>query len=74
MTVLLYLVPAALTLGLLGLVAFMWSLKAGQYDDMEGAAVRVLADDDLRDGDVHGRAAPVRTARDRGARAGDVRR
>lgn len=74
MTVLLYLVPAALTLGLLGLVAFMWSLKSGQYDDMEGAAVRVLADDDLRDGDVHGRVAPVRTARDRGARVGDVRR
>lgn len=49
MTVLLYLVPAALSLGLLGLLAFLWSLRAGQYDDLDGAAVRVLADDDLRD-------------------------
>lgn len=49
MSVLLYLVPAALSLGLLGLVAFLWSLRAGQYDDIEGAAVRVLSDDDLRD-------------------------
>lgn len=59
MSVLLYLVPAALSLGLLGLVAFLWSLRAGQYDDIEGAAVRVLSDDDLRDDlrePPHGRA------------------
>jgi cbb3-type cytochrome oxidase maturation protein len=37
----------ALTLGLIGLTAFLWSLKSGQYDDVEGAALRVLADDDL---------------------------
>lgn len=49
MTVLLYLVPAALGLGLLGLLAFLWSLRSGQYEDLEGAAVRVLSDDDLRD-------------------------
>lgn len=49
MSVLLYLVPAALSLGLLGLVAFLWSLRTGQYDDIEGAAVRVLSDDDLRE-------------------------
>lgn len=49
MSVLLYLVPAALSLGLLGLAAFLWSLRAGQYDDMEGAAVRVLSDDDLHE-------------------------
>lgn len=49
MSVLLYLVPAALSLGLLGLVAFLWTLRAGQYDDIEGAAVRVLSDDDLRE-------------------------
>lgn len=47
MTILLYLVPAALGLGLLGLLAFMWSLRTGQYDDLEGAALRVLRDDDL---------------------------
>ena len=47
MNVLVYLVPAALGLGLTGLVAFLWSLKTGQYEDMEGAALRVLADDDI---------------------------
>jgi cbb3-type cytochrome oxidase maturation protein len=48
MTILLYLVPAALGLGLLGLAAFLWSMKSGQYEDLDGAAVRVLFDDDLR--------------------------
>ena len=48
MDVLIYLVPMALMLGLTGLGAFMWSLKNGQYDDVEGAAVRVLSDDDVR--------------------------
>ena len=49
MNVLVYLVPAALSLGLLGLVAFLWSLRSGQYDDLEGAALRVLEDDDVGD-------------------------
>jgi cbb3-type cytochrome oxidase maturation protein len=48
MDVLIYLVPMALMLGLTGLAAFMWSLKNGQYDDVQGAAVRVLSDDDVR--------------------------
>ena len=47
MEVLIYLVPMALLLGLTGLAAFMWSLKNGQYDDVQGAAVRVLSDDDI---------------------------
>ncbi|MFG1215040.1 cbb3-type cytochrome oxidase assembly protein CcoS [Xanthobacter flavus] len=47
MNVLVYLVPLALLLGLGGLFAFLWSLKSGQYDDLDGAAVRVLSDDDL---------------------------
>jgi cbb3-type cytochrome oxidase maturation protein len=47
MNVLVYLVPIALGLGLSGLAAFLWSLRSGQYDDMEGAALRVLADDDV---------------------------
>jgi len=47
MEVLIYLVPLALILGLLGLVAFLWSLKSGQYDDLEGAAWRAIADDEL---------------------------
>lgn len=49
MTILIVLVPVALLLGFVGLVAFVWSLKAGQYDDMDGAAVRVLMDDDVED-------------------------
>lgn len=47
MSVLIYLVPMALALGLIGLAAFLWSLKSGQYEDVEGAALRVLADDDI---------------------------
>jgi len=46
--VLVYLVPMALALGLTGLAAFLWSLKSGQYDDMEGGALRMLSDDDMR--------------------------
>jgi cbb3-type cytochrome oxidase maturation protein len=48
MNVLLYLVPMALLLGLTGLAAFLWSLRHGQYDDVQGAALRILSDDDLR--------------------------
>jgi len=48
MEVLIYLVPTALVLGLTGLAAFLWSLRNGQFDDVEGAAIRVLKDDDLR--------------------------
>lgn len=47
MTVLLILVPLALVLGLVGLVAFLWSLRAGQYEDLDGAALRVLDDEDI---------------------------
>ncbi len=47
MTILLVLVPLALLLGGLGLVAFLWSLQSNQYEDLEGAAVRVLSDEDL---------------------------
>ncbi|WP_029060034.1 cbb3-type cytochrome oxidase assembly protein CcoS [Stappia stellulata] len=47
MDVLIYLIPVALVLGLLGLAGFLWSLKAGQYDDLEGAKYRILQDDDL---------------------------
>ncbi|PSC06861.1 cbb3-type cytochrome oxidase assembly protein CcoS [Alsobacter soli] len=50
MNVLVYLLPIALSLGLLGLGAFLWSLKSGQYDDLDGAAVRILDDDDVRRG------------------------
>ncbi len=42
----LYLVPVALCLGLAGLAAFIWSLNSGQYDDLDGAAERILFDDE----------------------------
>ena len=48
MSILIYLIPIALFLGLIGLAAFIWSLKSGQYDDLEGAAHRILFDDDER--------------------------
>ena len=44
----LYLVPIALGLGLAGLAAFMWALRSGQYDDLDGAAERILLDEDDR--------------------------
>lgn len=47
MDVLLVLVPIALSLGLLGLLAFLWSLRNGQFDDLDGAGSRILFDDDL---------------------------
>ena len=46
MSGILYLIPIALLLGLIGLVAFLWALKSGQYDDLDGAAQRILFDDD----------------------------
>jgi cbb3-type cytochrome oxidase maturation protein len=46
MTVLVYLMPAALFLGLLGLAGFLWALKTGQFEDLEGAAERILIDDE----------------------------
>lgn len=47
MNVLLILVPLALVLGLAGLACFMWCMRSGQYEDLEGASLRVLNDDDL---------------------------
>ena len=49
MEVLVYLVPLALALGGLGLAAFLWSLKNGQYEDLDGAAWRAIADDEPAD-------------------------
>jgi len=43
---LLYLVPIALGMGGVGLAAFLWSLRSGQYDDLEGDAQRILFDED----------------------------
>jgi cbb3-type cytochrome oxidase maturation protein len=46
MTGLAFLIPIALGMGLLGLVAFLWSMREGQYDDMDGAANRILIEDE----------------------------
>ena len=46
MDIIIYLIPIALSLGLLGLGAFLWSVNSGQYEDMDGASVRILDDDD----------------------------
>lgn len=46
MTGLLLLIPLALCLGALGLAAFLWALKSGQFDDLDGAANRILFDDE----------------------------
>ncbi|BAB52721.1 cytochrome oxidase maturation protein, cbb3-type [Mesorhizobium sp. SEMIA 3007] len=45
MTILVYLMPVALFLGALGLTGFLWALKSGQYEDLDGAAERILRDD-----------------------------
>lgn len=45
MTGLLFLIPVALGLGLLGLLAFVWCLRNAQYEDLEGAANRILLDE-----------------------------
>ena len=46
MSIIVYLIPIALGLGLLGLVGFIWSVQSGQYDDMQGPAYRILDDED----------------------------
>ena len=44
MSLLAWLVPVALGMGLVGLLAFLWSMKSGQLEDLDGAAERVLLD------------------------------
>lgn len=46
MSNLVFLIPIALLLGLIGLLAFLWALRSGQFDDLDGAAERILFDDD----------------------------
>ncbi|HAY41030.1 MAG TPA: cbb3-type cytochrome oxidase assembly protein CcoS [Gammaproteobacteria bacterium] len=49
MDVLIFLIPVALSLGLIGLAAFFWTLNNDQYEDLEGAANRILIDDEKID-------------------------
>ena len=46
MNILVYLIPIALTLGAAGLAAFFWAMRHGQFDDLDGAAHRMLRDDE----------------------------
>lgn len=46
MSSLLFLIPVALVLSGLGLIAFLWSVRNNQYEDLEGAAQRILLEDD----------------------------
>lgn len=46
MKTILFLIPLALFLGFVGLGAFLWSLRSGQYEDLEGAGLRILIDDE----------------------------
>lgn len=45
MSILIYLIPIALFLGAMALIAFLWALRNGQYEDLDGAAARILLDD-----------------------------
>lgn len=45
MNALLLLVPVSLLLGLIGLAGFLWTLRSRQYEDLDGAAARILFDD-----------------------------
>ena len=49
MTALAWLIPAALGLGLVGLAAFLWALKSGQFEDLDGAAYRAIENDETPD-------------------------
>ncbi len=57
MSNLIFLIPVALLLGGIGLAGFLWALRNGQYDDLDGAAVRILLDENESDGNQLGRAA-----------------
>jgi cbb3-type cytochrome oxidase maturation protein len=46
MTALAWLIPCALVLGALGLIAFLWALRSGQFDDLEGAGWRAIQDEE----------------------------
>ncbi|HYF56740.1 MAG TPA: cbb3-type cytochrome oxidase assembly protein CcoS [Salinarimonas sp.] len=45
MDVLVFMIPIALVLGVTGLCAFLWALRTGQYEDIDGAEYRVLTED-----------------------------
>ena len=46
MDAMIYLIPATIFMGVVGLGAFLWTMRSGQYEDLEGAAERILIDDE----------------------------
>lgn len=46
MSIVAFLIPMALLLGLLGLAAFFWASSSGQFEDLDGAALRILIEED----------------------------
>ncbi|MBL9009603.1 MAG: cbb3-type cytochrome oxidase assembly protein CcoS [Alphaproteobacteria bacterium] len=49
MNALVILIPAALVLGIGALVVFMWTLRSNQYEDLDGAAWRIIENDNEND-------------------------
>lgn len=68
MSGLLYLIPIALFLGLCGLFAFLWAMRSGQFDDLDGAAHRILFDDDAQQAPQADRRGPGSQAPDKDER------
>ena len=58
MEVLVFLVPLAITLGAIGLMGFLWALKNGQYEDLDGAGWRAIMDDEPAEAASMGAASP----------------
>lgn len=54
MTILGFLIPLALMMGIGGLFAFFWAMRSGQFEDLDGAANRILIDDDDKTADTGG--------------------
>lgn len=48
MNVLAFMIPVSILMGLAGLVAFIWALKTRQYEDLDGAANRILFEEDSK--------------------------
>lgn len=55
-----WLIPCALALGLLGLLAFLWALRSGQFEDLEGAGWRAIQDEEPGDVDDRTASGPTR--------------
>ena len=75
MSILLYMIPLALLIGLFWLAGFIWSLKTGQYEDLDGAALVLVVDlrDALRQLDVKALAVLAEQKNDIGAVLGRMR-